>query len=262
VRTPTPPPFAGPPGGDAADGALGLLDEVAVAVRAALAGVEDWGLAGTKSGQHHSDLAADAAALGVLERADVGVLSEESGLQRPERDLLVVVDPLDGSTNAQRGIPWFAVSLCAVDAHGPLASLVVNLVDGTRFDARRGAGARRDGVPIRPSGVEHLRSAVIGLSGFPARYLGWSQYRALGAAALDLCLVACGAIDGYIDCSRDAHGVWDYLGGALVCAEAGAVVGEALGRDLLVRDPGQKRTPVAAATPALLDELLAARASY
>ncbi|MDD9371521.1 MAG: hypothetical protein PV358_15490, partial [Acidimicrobiales bacterium] len=56
-----------------------------------------------------------------------------------------------------------------------------------------------------------------------------------------------------------AHGVWDYLGGALVCAEAGAVVTDAYGRDLTVVDHAARRTPVAAATPALLDALVAAR---
>ena len=128
-----------------------LLDEVVEAVRTALAGVGDWGLAGTKAGQHHSDLAADAAALAVLRRAGVGVLSEESGLQEAERPLLVVVDPLDGSTNAAQGIPWFATSLCAVDGDGPLAALVVNLVTGDRFEARRGEGAWRNGRLIGPS---------------------------------------------------------------------------------------------------------------
>jgi myo-inositol-1(or 4)-monophosphatase len=53
--------------------------------------------------------------------------------------------------------------------------------------------------------------------------------------------------------------VWDYLGGALVCAEAGAVVADALGRDLVVLDHAARRTPVGAATPDLFDALLAAR---
>ena len=224
-----------------------VLDDVAQAIREALGDVADWGLTGAKAGQHHSDLAADAAALDVLGRAEVGVLSEESGLRDAHRPLLVVVDPLDGSTNAAQGIPWFATSLCALDADGPLAALVVNLVNGDRFEARRGEGAWRNGQPIGPSECTTLRRAIVGLSGFPPRWLGWKQYRALGAAALDLCAVACGMLDGYIDCSRDAHGVWDYLAGLLICQEAGAVVVDAFSRDLVVRDPAEKRTPVAAA---------------
>jgi len=110
--------------------------------------------------------------------------------------------------------------------------------------------------------VELSRRAIVGLSGFPPRWLGWKQYRALGAAALDLCAVACGTLDGYVDCSRDAHGVWDYLGGALVCQEAGAVVADAFSRQLVLRSVTEKRTPVAAATPPLLQELMAARSTF
>lgn len=242
--------------------ASALLDEVAIAVRRALGELGDWGLAGTRAGQHHSDLAADEAALEVLGRAGAGVLSEESGLRDEDRSLLVVVDPLDGSTNAAQGIPWFGTSLCALDGEGPLAALVVNLANGDRFEARRGEGAWRNGQPIRPSSCHDVRRAIVGLSGFPPRWLGWKQYRALGAAALDLCAVACGTLDGYVDCSRDAHGVWDYLGGALVCQEAGAVVADAFSRPLVLRSVTEKRTPVAAATPSLLQELVAARSTF
>jgi len=241
---------------------LDLLDEVVDAVRVALGGLGDWGLAGTRPGQYHSDLAADEAALRVLDAAGVGVLSEESGLHRADHDLVVVVDPVDGSTNASRGIPWFATSLCVLDRAGPRVALVVNQASGVRFDAVRGGGARCNGAPISPSACTSVSSAVLGLSGFPPRWLGWKQYRALGAAALDLCAVASGTLDGYIDCSRNAHGVWDYLGGWLVCHEAGAVVVDAFDRDLVVRDPAARRTPVAAATPALLGELAGARRSF
>jgi fructose-1,6-bisphosphatase/inositol monophosphatase family enzyme len=102
----------------------------------------------------------------------------------------------------------------------------------------------------------------VGLSGWPPTHLGWRQYRALGAVALDLCAVACGMLDGYVDCSPDAHGVWDYAGGLLVCSEAGATMVDAFGRDLITRDPSVRRTPVAAGQPALLDALVAARAAY
>lgn len=241
---------------------LAALHAAADAIAASLRGVDDWGLAGTRAGQHHSDLAADAAGLAVLDAAGLGVLSEESGLLRAERPILVVLDPLDGSSNAARGIPWFATSLCALDVHGPLAAVVVDLNAGTRFEATRGGGARRDGVAIKPSGETVLRRSMLGLSGYPPRWFGWNQYRALGAAALDLCAVAAGVLDGYVDCSRDAHGSWDYLGGLLICQEAGASIEDALGRDLVVRDPAERRTPVAAATPALLAELLEARRSF
>ena len=239
-----------------------LLDEAADAVATALGGHEDWGPSGTKAGQYRSDLAADAAALGVLAGAGVGVLSEESGRHRPDAAITVVVDPLDGSTNASRGIPWYATSLCAIDADGPAASLVVNLVSGERFAARRGGGATRNGVAISPTASTDLAGSIVGLSGLPPHHLGWKQFRALGAVALDLCAVASGTLDGFIDCSPSAHGSWDYLGGLLVCHEAGAHVVDAEGRDLVVFDHAARRTPVAAATPALLDVLVDRRASF
>jgi fructose-1,6-bisphosphatase/inositol monophosphatase family enzyme len=230
-----------------------------MAIRAALDGLDDWGPAGTRAGQYLSDLAADAAALAVLDAAEVGVLSEESGLHAADRDVIVVVDPLDGSTNAARGIPWFATSLCAVDADGPRVALVVDLPHGRTFTAARGGGASVDGVPVRPSGCTVVGEALVGISGFPAQPLGWSQFRTLGAAALDLCAVAEGTLDGFVDCSPSAHGPWDYLGGSLICIEAGASVIDALGRDLVTIEHDARRTPVAAATPALLDALVPAR---
>jgi fructose-1,6-bisphosphatase/inositol monophosphatase family enzyme len=236
-----------------------LLHETALEIRGALDGLDDWGPAGTVPGQYLSDLAADAAGVRVLDEAGVGVLSEETGLRGADRDLVVVLDPLDGSTNASRGIPWFATSLCAVDADGPRAALVVDLPHGRTFTAVRGAGASVDGVPLATSGCTDPAEAVVGISGLPSRPLGWRQFRTLGAAALDLCAVAEGTLDGFVDCSSSAHGVWDYLGGALVCAEAGAVVADALGRDLVVLDHAARRTPVGAATPDLFDALLAAR---
>ncbi len=239
-----------------------VLGRAADAIAAALGAVDDWGLAGTVPGQHHSDLVADAAGVAVLTDAGFGVLSEESGLRSADRPVVVALDPLDGSTNAARGIPWYAVSLCAVDGRGPAAAVVVNLASGVRYEAVRGAGARRDGAPIKPSGQTVLAESVLGLSGFPPRWLGWRQYRALGAAALDLCAVAEGVLDGYVDCSRDAHGVWDYLGGLLVCREAGAVVTDAFDRELVVHDHAERRTPVAGATRALHAELVEARRSF
>jgi len=238
---------------------LDVLRAAAVAIADALRDLDDWGLAGTRDHQYRSDLVADDAVALVLDRVGFGVLSEESGLRRGDAEVVVVVDPVDGSTNASRGIPWYATSLCAVDERGPSAAVVTNLATGEHYEALRGQGAWRDGKPISPSGRTELAEAMVGLSGYPGAHLGWRQYRALGAAALDLCAVACGRIDGYVDCSRDAHGVWDYAGGLLVCQEAGALVTDVDGRELMILEHGARRTPVAAATPALLDALLARR---
>ncbi len=236
-----------------------VLDDAATAIAEVLGALDDWGLAGTRPGQYHSDIAADAAAVELLVGHGLGVLSEETGRHHPERAVTVVLDPVDGSTNASRGIPWFATSLCAVDDEGPLAALVVNLASKTVFRAERGAGATVDGAALTPTAVTEMRRALVALSGFPGAWLGWHQYRALGAAALDLCAVAAGVVDAYMDCSWDAHGPWDYLGGMLVCTEAGASVVDAQGRDLVVLDHDARRTPVAAGNGALLDEVLAAR---
>lgn len=242
------------------DELLDLLHATADAIGAALDRVGDWGLAGTRAGQHHSDLAADEAALKVLSGADVGILSEESGAHHAEREVTVVVDPLDGSTNALQGIPWYGISLCAVDGQGPWVALVVDLPRGRRYQAVRDTGASVDGAPLRPSPCTDLAAAVVGLSGFPGRHLGWKQYRALGAVALDLCAVAGGVLDAYIDCLPSAHGPWDYLAGTLICREAGAIVADAEGRDLVTLEHTTRRTPLAAGTLELFHQVAEARA--
>ncbi len=243
------------------DGALlVLLGRAADAAARALATAPRHLVSGSLS-QHHSDLATDKAVLDVLAEADLAILSEESGLLPgvAEDAMVVVVDPLDGSTNAASGFPWYAVSLCVVDASGPRVALVRNLATGEEFQAVRGAGATRDGHPLRsPAGrTTVLGEALVLLSGHARVHLGWRQYRALGALALDLCAVAAGQADAYLDCSVDAHGVWDYLGGLLVAREAGIDVEDVHGRDLVVLEHGARRTPVAG--PAGLREQLRRR---
>jgi fructose-1,6-bisphosphatase/inositol monophosphatase family enzyme len=239
---------------------LEVLHATATAIADALDDLDDWGLAGTKADQYRHDLVADAAGLAVLDAAGVGVLSEESGTRRLDEEVVVVIDPVDGSTNASKGIPWFATSLCAVDAAGARAALVVNQASGARFEAVRGGGARKDGVPIRPSACERLDEAIVAFSGYPPRHFGWLQYRCLGSAALDLCAVAEGVLDGYAVVGGSMLGSWDYLGGMLVCTEAGASIVEAQGRDLVTLSHVDRRAPFAAATPALLAGFLSAGA--
>jgi fructose-1,6-bisphosphatase/inositol monophosphatase family enzyme len=241
---------------------LDALHDTATAVRVALDGLADWGVAGTRAGQYRSDLAADEVAVAQLLAAGLGVMSEESGHHAPERDVVVVVDPVDGSTNASRSLPWYATSLCAVDGDGPRAALVVDQVSGARYEALRGGGARVDGRPLAPSACTELAEAIVGLSGYPPQHLGWKQYRAFGAIALDLCAVAAGRLDAFIDCSPSAHGPWDYLGATLICWEAGARVVDAEDRGLVTTDHAARRTPVAAATSELLEQVVWARSGF
>ena len=244
------------------DALLGAMHDAATAVRSALDGLRDWGTAGTRAGQYKTDLAADEVALGVLEAAGVGVMSEESGVHAGDRDVIVVLDPVVGSTNASRGLPWYATSLCAVDRDGPRAAVVVDQANGSRYEAVRGGGARVDGQVLAPSRCTGLSEAIVGVSGYPAHRFEWKQFRALGAIALDLCAVAGGRLDAFVDCSPSAHGPWDYLGGLLICTEAGALVVDAEGRELVTTDHTVRRTPLAAATPELLEQVVAARKGF
>lgn len=250
-----------PPVDDA--GLLEVLHSAADAVHAALAEVDDWAPTTNRQADPHTqyaiDLVADRPAIELLLANGLGVLSEETGRHDPDRPITVVVDPVDGSTNASRRIPWYATSLCAVDGDGPRAAVVANQATGERFEATRGGGARCDGRPIGPSAGTRLDASIVGLAGYPEHHLGWRQFRALGAAALDLCAVAAGRLDGYVDVTPGIHGAWDYLGGALVCTEAGAVVADGDGRPLVTLDHTARRAPVAAATPDLLEALIDAR---
>ena len=238
---------------------LEVLRRAVVAVSGALAGQLDWGPTGQGHGQYRHDVVADAAATGVLTEAGFGVFSEESGVSGAGSDILVVVDPVDGSTNASRGLPWWAVSLCALDGSGPLAAVVACPPGGLCFEAVRDGGATCNGSPAEPGGAARLSEAVVAFNGWPSSHYGWAQYRAFGAASLDLCAVACGMVDGFVDCSRAGLAPWDYMGALLVCSEAGAIVEEIEGRPLVLRRPGERRSLVAAANRQLLDQLLAAR---
>jgi fructose-1,6-bisphosphatase/inositol monophosphatase family enzyme len=80
-----------------------------------------------RPGQYALDLVADAAVTEVLHTAPVAVVSEESGWSGArDAEITVVVDPVDGSTNCSREIPYWGISLCALDADGPLCALVTN----------------------------------------------------------------------------------------------------------------------------------------
>ncbi len=231
------------------------LRACAAEIGVAIDGHRGRGFSGVRESQYHLDVVADEVARRVLGGAGWRVVSEESGVTG-SGPLTVVVDPIDGSTNCDHGIPFFATSLAVMQEGELIAALVVNHATGTKFEASRGGGAWRDGMRISASGKRDVESAIISFSGLPARHVGWGQYRSLGAASLEFCLVADGSLDAY----GVAHGStlfpWDYLGGLLVAQEAGAVVSDYRG-DELVTDVMAARRPLAAASTSLLDRLLA-----
>jgi fructose-1,6-bisphosphatase/inositol monophosphatase family enzyme len=242
---------------------LAVLHRTADSVAGVLQANTDWSLSGKRATQYSVDLAADAAALEVLHSAGCAVLSEESQITGEWKPggLMVVMDPLDGSTNASKRVPWYATALCAIDGEGMRASLVVNQASGRdRYWATRGGGAFHNGIRLAPTERNSLRQSVVGISGLPSFRPAWGQFRALGAAALDICLVATGALDGWID--FNSHGVWDYLASVLVCQEAGVCVEEFQFRDLVVTEYAEKRTPLVASSPELLAEIRQVREEH
>jgi myo-inositol-1(or 4)-monophosphatase len=145
-----------------------------------------------------------------------------------------VVDPIDGTVNFLYGLPWFAVSVAAQVGGVSVAGAVVEPVSGRRWTAARGQGAWLDGRRLAASSPERLELTLVG-TGFAysaerrarqARFtaeLGGRvrDLRRNGAASLDLCAVGAGWLDAYVE-----HGLhrWDWAAGALVAAEAGALV--------------------------------------
>jgi len=209
-----------------------------------------------RPGQYHLDTVADAAILPLLHDAGLRVLSEESGWTGdPDAAIAAVLDPVDGSTNCARGIPYWGISVCAVDAEGPLCSLVENGATGAAYTAIRGSGAWLDDTPLTTAATRDIERAVVALVAVPERALPWRQCRALGSSALALCDVAAGNLDAFFDTTDSAHHVWDYLGALLVCAEAGAHVVDAHDRELVALESETRRQVLGACTPELLDVL-------
>ena len=117
-------------------------------------------------------------------------MSEESESQGLDRPVVAIVDPIDGSTNASLGIPWYATSLCAIDSEGLLASLVCNQATGNIYVAARGMGAELDGEPIQPSRKGEMRDSILVFNGFRIAISGgssivlWGQLHLIFAALL------------------------------------------------------------------------------
>jgi myo-inositol-1(or 4)-monophosphatase len=261
VDTPTPDPPI-----DTAD-VLSLFASICDETAQILADNADWGPSGRRDGQYAVDLAIDAACIPPLLDAGFGVLSEESGItwpdsaeHDPEAGQIVVVDPLDGSTNASIGLPWCNTALCLVRGGVPSVAMVSNLVTGERFHAVRNGGAFRNGERVAVAAPRPLGEAMVAINGLPRHHWGWRQFRSMGSSELDVCSVAIGRFDAYIDATpRGSHGVWDYIAGGLVVEEAGGVMADAFGRDLVALDHEARRAPVAASGRGLLDDIVRER---
>lgn len=175
-------------------------------------------------------------------RPDDHILGEEGGgdlTDAGEDEVVWVVDPIDGTVNFLYGIPAYAVSVAAVRGGRPVAGAVADVAASTLYAAAAGLGANRidpDGtdIALRCNPVRAVRLALVA-TGFgyavPRRTRQAAcvaellphvrDIRRIGAAALDLCMVAEGRVDAHYE-----HGLnpWDWAAGALIAAEAGAVL--------------------------------------
>ena len=247
-------------------GVLALFGAICDRTTAILSANDDWSASGNRDGQYSVDVEIDTACLDMLHGAGFAVLSEESGRTGPiggrDAQHIVVVDPLDGSTNAALGLPWCATSLCLVSNGLPTVSMVANLRTGTRYTAVLDGGAHRNGHPIRVGQARSLADAIVAVNARPPVSFRPAQYRSMGATALDIASVAAtDGFDGSIDFDDDRIGVWDYLAAVAIVREAGGVAADALGRELVTLDHGARRRPVTAGSQQLLDELLDASRS-
>jgi myo-inositol-1(or 4)-monophosphatase len=169
-----------------------------------------------------------------------GIVAEESA-PRPGRDgHRWYVDPLDGTTNFAHGYPHFCVSIALARDDDLLLGLVYDPIREETFSALRGGGARLNGAPIGVSDTRALEHALLG-TGFPydrrqhadfyLSFLAEGMRRAQGvrrggSAALDLCYVACGRLDGFWEWKLHP---WDLAAGRLIIEEAGGRVTDATG---------------------------------
>ncbi len=171
------------------------------------------------------------------------ILGEEGGEVGSDSPYRWLVDPLDGTTNFAQGYPFFAVSI-GLEVEGRMAVGVVH--DPTReetFWAIRGRGAWLDDRPIRVTDCREIGDALL-VTGFPYDVrscpdihldlfrdfvLKTRGIRRDGAAALDLCYVACGRFDGFWELGLSP---WDMAAGSLIVTEAGGRLTDFAGRPL------------------------------
>ena len=167
---------------------------------------------------------------------DHAFLAEESGLSgNSESEYVWVIDPIDGTTNFVQGIAHCAVSIGLRHNGKPEVAVVFDPFLNEMFTAARGEGAMLNGHRIRVGTRTSLDGAVIGTA-FPVRFRErmdaylklfgnlldkCADVRRMGSASLDLCYVACGRFDGFLEQGLKP---WDYAAGELIIREAGGLV--------------------------------------
>ena len=168
-------------------------------------------------------------------RPDDGFVGEEGSRRPSSTGVTWVVDPIDGTVNYLYDIPHYAVSVAAVDAAGrSLAGAVVDVARRVTYSAAKDAGATLDGRPlqVRPpaaleeqlflTGFQYQRHVRTLQGAAVAKLVGRVRdVRRFGSAALDLCAVAAGTADAYVE---EGLQPWDRAAAGLVATEAGAVV--------------------------------------
>jgi myo-inositol-1(or 4)-monophosphatase len=187
-----------------------------------------------------------------------GLLGEEGTAEPGTSGVRWVIDPLDGTTNFFYGYPAFAVSIAAEIDGEVVAGVVADVSRAETFTAARGHGAHASGHPLHCTDAAELATALVatGFAYDAARRARQGMVvagllprvrdvRRSGSAALDLCAVAAGRVDGYYE---RGLAPWDLAAGALIAAEAGAAVGDLDG----ARPSGAF---VLATAPALFDPL-------
>ena len=192
------------------------------------------------------------------ERPGDGILSEEGGRAESSTGYRWIIDPLDGTINFLFRIPVWAVSIAVEDRDGGVVGVVHDPNRDETFTARRGGGAWLNGSPLRVSDRSDLTTALVG-TGFAYdvdRRVAQSRIvtdvlgrvrdiRRAGSAALDLCSVACGRLDGFFEAYTES---WDRAAGALIVTEAGGVVSQGPA-------PAGEGTTIVASNEILHDEL-------
>jgi myo-inositol-1(or 4)-monophosphatase len=210
------------------------------------------------------DLAAETAIVNTLRGHDVSftLISEESGIKKygakPE-DCFLCVDPIDGTTNLMHGLPFYCSSI-AVSNKPELANvyagMVIDLVHNVTYMAFKGEGAYRNRKKMETSKTASLDEAVVGLdlNTFKSNAVvpkvttlieNTKHIRHYGANALEICYVANGLTDAFIDL-RGKIRTTDVAAGFLIVKEAGGVVTTPDNKTLNVKlDPTQKLSFIA-----------------